>query len=306
MKFITILKRTPLINILLVGIGFLLVILHIFKKQKRIEGFEQEEKFVLKKNDDIYDDFYVNIYDALIYEPYKKDYEVKEIINATKMNKNSLVLDVGSGIGHHVADLNKRNIPAIGLETSKAMIKKCRDVYGEKMDIKYANAMDSMLFETSQFTHIMCMFYTFYYVKSQEAFLRNCNKWLRHNGYLIIHIVNRNKFDPILPPSEIFAVSPQKFMKEGERYTKSLVKFNGYKYEADFKEDYENNKGIFSETFTDDNTGHIRKNVHTLLMKSRKQYEKMFLDAGFKTKTVLNLSEIGYHSQFLYILQKEN
>ena len=43
MKFITILKRTPFINILLVGIGFLLVILHIFKKQKQVEGFQQEE-----------------------------------------------------------------------------------------------------------------------------------------------------------------------------------------------------------------------------------------------------------------------
>ena len=158
------------------------------------------------------------------------------------------------------------------------MIKKCHDVYGPKIDVKYANAMDSMLFETSQFSHIMCMFYTFYYLKSQEAFLRNCNKWLRHNGYLVIHIVNRNKFDPILHPSELFSVSPQKFMKEGERITKSLIKFNGYKYEVDFKEDYENNKGIFSEIFTDDDTGHIRKNVHTLLMKSRKQYEKMFLD----------------------------
>ena len=49
MKFTTILKKTPLTNILLVGVGFLLVILHIFKKQKHVEGFQQEEKFVLKK-----------------------------------------------------------------------------------------------------------------------------------------------------------------------------------------------------------------------------------------------------------------
>ena len=306
MKFSTILKRTPTINILLVGIGFLLVVLHIFKKNKICEGFEQEEKFILKKNDELYDDFYVNIYDALIYEPYKKDFEVHKIIKTTKMNPKSMVLDVGSGIGHHLAALIDKNIPAVGLETSKAMIKKCRSTYSKNVNVKYANAMDSMLFETDQFTHIMCLFYTFYYLPGQEAFLRNCNKWLRHNGYLILHIVDRNNFHPIIPPSEIFSVPAQNFAKKDERITKSLVKFKGYKYEAEFKDDFKKDKGYFNEIFTDDNTGHIRKNIHTLLMKNRNDYEKMFKDFGFKTKTVVNLSEVGYHHQFLYFLQKEH
>ena len=110
----------------------------------------------------------------------------------------------------------------------------------------------------------------------------------------------------IFPPSEIFSVPAQKFAKKDERITKSLVKFKGYKYEAEFKDDFKKDKGYFNEIFTDDNTGHIRKNIHTLLMKNRNDYEKMFKDFGFKTKTVVNLSEVGYHHQFLYFLQKEH
>ena len=65
--------------------------------------------------------------------------------------------------------LHSRDIKAIGLETSKAMIAKSKDKFDD-IDIKYGNAMDSMIFEGDEFTHILCLFYTFYYMPDQEAF----------------------------------------------------------------------------------------------------------------------------------------
>ena len=39
--------------------------------------------------------------------------------------------------------------------------------------------------------------------------------WLMPGGYLIVHLVDRESFDPILPPGNpLYVVSPQKYAKE--------------------------------------------------------------------------------------------
>jgi SAM-dependent methyltransferase len=304
------LKRTNFITAIVIGLIFILLVINLTKKKKHIEGFaiegfSQESKFILKRNNDIYDDFYVDVYDAVITDSAKNAFEMERIIDASKMNQKSNVIDIGCGLGHHVNILKQNNIPATGLELSKSMIRKGKSHYNNNISIKFGNAMDSFLFEGDQFTHIMCMFYTFYYMPSQEAFLRNCNKWLRFNGYLIVHIVDRNHFHPIVPPSELFLVPTETFAKKGERITTSVVKFKGFKYEADFKEDYTNNTATFNEIFTADGSGKIRKNVHSLKIKSIDEYTKMFKRAGFKVKETIGLEPVGYHHQYIYILQKE-
>ncbi len=303
MLITTFFKKLPFINLLVLLFGSFLIIVHFFKKNKTLEGFTQEEKFVLKKNDELYDEFYVNVYDTLLYDPFKKTFEVKKIKDATNMNKKSIVLDVGSGIGHHLNEFKSNNINVIGLETSKAMIKKCKTKFkGVNPDIKYGNAMDSMIFEGDQFTHILCLFYTFYYMPSPEGFLRNANKWLRHNGYLVIHIVDDKKFHPIVPPSEIFNIPSQVYAKKGDRITESIVKFKTFDYKSNFKQEGKN--AYLTEVFTDKNTGNIRQNIHKLLMYTKEDYEKMFESMGFKIKTVISLDPVRYHYQNLYILQK--
>lgn len=303
MQVKTFFKKLPFINFLVILLGLFLIVLHVFKKNKNIEAFTQEEKFILKKNSTLYDDFYVNIYDTLLYDPIKKTYEVTNIIGHSKMDKKSIVLDIGSGIGHHINELNNRGINTIGLETSKAMIKKCKSKFNSmNLDIKYGNAMDSMIFETDQFTHILCLFYTFYYMPSQEDFLRNCNKWLRFNGYLVVHIVDREMFHPIVPPSEIFSIPTQVLAKDNKRITESIVKFKGFDYKSNFKQN--GDKALFTEIFTDTASGNIRKNIHNLTIYTKEDYEKMFTAAGFKIKSIIDLDNVRYHYQHLYVLQK--
>ena len=41
----------------------------------RVEGFSQNRKFVVKKNNEIYDNFYCSIYDHLVYDEKKNDFE---------------------------------------------------------------------------------------------------------------------------------------------------------------------------------------------------------------------------------------
>ena len=61
-----------------------------------IENFESSAEFIVKRGPDIYDDFYVNIYDSLLYNNIKNDYEIGKIMT-TKPTERSIILDIGSG-----------------------------------------------------------------------------------------------------------------------------------------------------------------------------------------------------------------
>jgi hypothetical protein len=84
--------------------------------------------------------------------------------------------------------------------------------------------------------------------------------WLMPGGYLIVHLVDRETFDPILPPGNpLYIVSPQKYAKE--RITKTKVNFNQFVYNADFKLNEGSNIAIFDEKFKF-NDGKVRKQEH--------------------------------------------
>ena len=64
------------------------------KYKPKIEGFSQE-KIYYENNENLFDDFYCSIYDDLVLDPVKNKYEIDELKQITKLNKNINVLDVG-------------------------------------------------------------------------------------------------------------------------------------------------------------------------------------------------------------------
>jgi cyclopropane fatty-acyl-phospholipid synthase-like methyltransferase len=109
---------------LLIIIAITYILFHISNKYDvKTEGFSQPSKFVTKENNDLYDDFYCSIYDDLVYDTTRNEFEVQEITNIAKINKNSNILDIGSGKGHHVNHFRKHGINVTGLDKSKSMIK---------------------------------------------------------------------------------------------------------------------------------------------------------------------------------------
>ena len=62
--------------------------------------------------------------------------------------------------------------------------------------------MDFMNFDAQSFTHITCLYFTIYYIKDKTRLFKNCYDWLKPGGYMVLHLVNRNMFDPILNLSE--------------------------------------------------------------------------------------------------------
>ena len=75
------------------------------------EGFiNQTEKFSFIKGPKIFDHFYSSIYDDIITDNVKDEYQVGKIINNTSPTNSSFILDVGSGTGNIVSLFNIHDI----------------------------------------------------------------------------------------------------------------------------------------------------------------------------------------------------
>jgi SAM-dependent methyltransferase len=282
---------------------FILLLLVITNKYKPTkENFIQKKKFEMKVGSDIYDKFYASIYNDLVYDKVKNEYEVGEIINATHPTNQSLILDIGSGTGQHVAALNDAGYPTVGLDLSPSMVGIAKKKY-PNLKFKQGSALEFMLYPADSFTHILCLYFTIYYIKDKGRFIKNCFDWLKPGGYFILHLVNRDKFDPILNTADpLQLVSAQRYAKK--RITNSLIKFKDFKYRGDFKLNKKNNTATFEEIFKDDKTKHIRQNIHKMYMPTQKHILSIAKENGFILLGKIDMVPVQYEYQYLYILQK--
>lgn len=268
------------------------------------ESFDKRGELVVKKGNNIYDDFYANIYDKLVFCQQKNEFELGTIKNITKLSKTSNILDIGSGTGHHVAEFTKKGYKAQGIDISPAMVKISKEKYpSDKYSI--SDALNGMTFPQQSFTHLTCLYFTIYYIENKRQFFENCYNWLVPGGYLILHLVDRDNFDPILPAGDpLTIISAQKYAKE--RITSTVVKFNGYNYRSNFDYQPEKDLAIMNEEFKNIKTGDIRKNEHLLYMPTQKYILSLAKDTGFILHSKNSMLKCQYDKQYIYILQKPN
>ena len=295
---------------LLILIILILGIKLYFSEQKNkhngFEGFETTDKFIFKDtNIDIYDDFYADIYDYLVYNKTKDMYEVGEIIDRTHPTEQSIILDIGSGTGSTVAALSKKNLKVIGLDNSLAMIEKSKANY-PSFNFQQGDALKAQNFQPESFTHILCLYFTIYYFKDKHIFFKNCFDWLKPGGYLVVHLVDREMFDPILNAANpLITLSPQRYAKD--RITTSKITFDDFKYNANFILDPTTNNASFVEKFEDRNTGKVfRKNEHKMYMQTESEILNIVEQTGFIYNGKIDLIKAAYEYQYLYIFIKPN
>lgn len=278
--------------------------------RQQVEGFEPPKTNAFKTAEavpEIYDKFYAEIYDDLVFNKNKNDYEIGTWISQTKPTDSSVVLDIGSGTGHHVSSLKAHGYKAIGLDISPSMINVAQKTYPD-LNFKVGDVLDSNIFKQQSFTHITCFYFTLYYIKNKQLFFENCMNWLTPGGFLAVHMVNRDKFDPILPVGNPFMiVSPQKYAKT--RITTTTVKFDEFEYKSNFdiKDVIENANepnAIMKETFKNYKSGDVRQNEHKLFMSTQAEILDIAKSVGFILDSKIDLLECQYESQYIYILQK--
>ena len=287
---------------ILVLIAILLILIVFFKAIMPVkEGMVTSDKFLFKQGEDVYDDFYVGIYDYLVFNGIRNDYEVGQIINKSNPTEASIIADIGCGTGHQVANLSSKGLKVIGVDISPSMIEKAKENY-PTLNFQVGNALDNGLFKMNSLTHILSLYFTVYFFKDKRHFFDNCIDWLMPGGYLIVHLVDRESFDPILPPGNpVLIVSPQKYAKK--RITKTSLKFNNFDYTANFDLKSEDDLAVFGEKFKFKD-GKVRKQEHKLYMETDANIINRAEDVGFIVHSKVDLMRCAYDNQYLYIFMK--
>ena len=198
-----------------------------------IEAFANPEgpdgDVVVLGNDHLYDEFYAKIYDTVVDGHTRQEVETNLTLSWAKgfrpEEKTIEVLDIGCGTGGNISRFRTAGVgKAVGLDASDAMIATARTRF-PKADFRVGEAEQIGLFAPSEFNLITMFYFTFYYLRDRDQVFKNMFQWLQPGGCLVLHLVNREKFDPILEAASPFvAFSVQKYSKE--RVTRSKVSFD--------------------------------------------------------------------------------
>jgi len=290
---------------LLIVIAIVLILVILYNKNHppaKQEGFEQNDAFISKEGSDIYDKFYTEKYDLLMKPQERALFELNSVIQMTEPTYNSVFLDVGSGTGHLVNNLQHKGYLVYGIDKSAYMVEKSEKTFPDS-EIVVGDVLNPMAFEHNTFSHILCMGNTIYELDDKEAFFKNCYYWLVPNGYLVLHLADREKFDPIIPIAKNTMINnPQMYMKN--RITNSDIDFAHFSYSADYVFPRDNTKVIFKEKFTD-NMGQIRQNEHVLYMNPIEQILQMAIRRGFIVHAKMNMSKYNDdENQYIYVLER--
>lgn len=298
-----------------------------FYKLSAVEGFEQESRFILKQNDEVFDDpFYVGIYDELFYKQLYNNYEVGIILNEIHPTSKDIVIEIGSKTGSYTSALQKSSgCNVIGLDKSQAMVDYASERY-PNCKFMQGDPLNFMNFASEYATAILLLDFAIYYIKDRRTLFYNCYHWLKPGGFLVIHLVNRHMFDPIVPAAKPFTlVSPQSVAKE--RITTSDVVFHNFDYRSKFEfedattnndnndnndkndnnDNNNNNKmndGVKIIETMKDRRGKVRKNIRSLKMTGQKIIISDAKDAGFSMLVQYDLVKSQREYQYIYILYK--
>lgn len=286
----------------LIILALLFIILHVYNNHysSKLEGFSQSENYILKEDKQIYDDFYTQIYDDLMLPQTSSQYTISKIIKMTEPSKQySVFLDVGSGTGHTVNTLRKKGFQAHGIDQSKAMIGFSQTKFPD-ISVKCGNVENPIAYDRGTFTIILCTEKTIYEFENKSTFFQNCYFWLQQNGYLILHLVERNQFNTIIPAGKPSMLDdPQKYSEN--RITDTLIDFINFQYKStyDFSK---TDKVIHKETFTDTKTNVVRENEKTLYIEPIETILLLANKYGFIAKGKVNI--YNKDGEYLYILER--
>ena len=272
------------------------------------EGFGSFDNYEVKENfTSIYDNFYSKVYDKLFSSDLKNEFEFYNIKNyAVKSDKHFKekqikFLDLGCGTGKHLSIMKKHKFNCIGVDKSMKMLEVARK-NEPTIPLVKGDFHNKSTFKNREFSHITCFFYTVYYSEYPEKIFKNVNYWLKPKGYFCIHLVDREKFDPVLERASqlIPLFNPQKHTHD--RVTQTKLKFDKFKYLADWK--FKKDNVEFEENFMfNDNTKH-RQNKHSFYMKNISYYKSLAKKCGFKLIRIIDLLPANHDDNYIYIFQK--
>jgi len=296
----------PLVVVAFIAILYLVYKYLMIPEYEYVEGFDQKCPYLFKQEQAIYDDFYSEIYDKLHCNKERSYLEMVEIMELTEPSVNkSNILDLGSGTGCLMNHFKEQGYSIHGVELSKSMINKAREQNtNSNLNIRHGDANDPLTFEPDTFSHVLCTNMTMYEFKDKRKIFNNANKWLKHNGYFIVHLVNVDKFDTtVAAVKPKLIMNPQKYASE--KITKSKIEFDGFSYIGKYDIKSRKKKIVINEIFEDFENKQTREQEHTLYTEPIEEIVELAQTCGFHVHAKAKMLNInGDNHQFLYVFEK--
>ena len=274
----------------------------------KVDSFENPVQKVVAKN--IYDNFYAPVYTMLISDQIQErtKFEVNDLLEKTNIEdfQKAKLLDIGCGGGDHLkwlAQENFSNLELVGMDSSEAMLQETKKRIGKQerpVRLVKKDINEDDIFMRSSFSHITCYYFTLYYINN-KAIRDKIKSWLRPNGWFVVHMVDLDKFDPVLDAAVPLAgVDIQKYVKN--RITESSVEFKKFKYNSNFR--LTNKRAIFDESFEFKEKPVIRKQKHILQKIIMDKFIDLMGEENMELKHTTSLKTLGYREQFILYFQK--
>jgi ubiquinone/menaquinone biosynthesis C-methylase UbiE len=301
-----------LIVLFVIALANYLALIAIHKLQEQViiapgmapqrEGFTDSPNETFLTNDKLYDTFYASVYDQLTQQQTRTAAKVALIVQEWKQkawNAEQMdVLDAGCGTGVASAAFAKMNVKSVlALDKSEAMLDKAKFGNQKNPTVTYrlADLNNPSALGGSEVSHAACLYFTIYYLPDKEAFFRNMFLWVKPGGQLVVEVVNKYKFDPMLESaSPLVGFSLQKYSKK--RLTESNVVFDKFTYTGHF--DLVDPQAEFIETFRFKD-GTIRRQKHKMTMPSMEEIVKMGQAAGWVYQKYVDLVMVGFEYSYL-------
>jgi ubiquinone/menaquinone biosynthesis C-methylase UbiE len=276
-----------------------------------VEHFDDgAESLSYEDSTDIYDDTYAAIYNSLWHSKDKLDYErvsMQDIALADWPVASVKVVDLCCGTAPNACWFKNLGVQYTGIDISDSMIKKARQDCPSAKFTKGDVTQIHVLPQKSA-THALLLNFSAYLFANPKIISDNAYQWLEPNGYFVVHLVDPDKFDPILDLASPFAAfSLQKYSLG--RQTDSAIYFDKFKYLGRFNKKKGEDDTVFHETLTyydkDHNKGaKYRENKHQWIMPSKERMIDIFKTSGFRHVETVDLVRCGKEYQYLVYFTK--
>ena len=124
---------------------------------KKVEGFQQKEPFILREDNNVYDDFYIPEHDKLFKTDMYSEDDLQTIILYTQPSMyTSSFLDIGCGSGSLLKKLQDKHFTVFGVDKSSSMVKHAKQNLKSEEIICQDVLANPILYENKSFSHILC------------------------------------------------------------------------------------------------------------------------------------------------------
>jgi SAM-dependent methyltransferase len=272
------------------------------------EGFAVpifSKKYEKKENDAVFDSAYAPVFDIVTRDDERLEFERSVVDEIIESKKNPKVLDLCSRTGNFLSVAHSSNPEwhLVGIEPSRDFVNASKEklATNRSLELLCSDPLSPMSAKMGQFDVITLLYFSVYYfdIEQKRQLFQNCHRWLAPDGKLVLHLVNRTKFDTLIDLAMPINLSDY----NKKRITDSVVKFNDLDYKAKFGDEKLASTSVatFRETMKD-RQGHIRENEHVFYMEKQRQILDIAQECGFVIDKQYTLS--GDANQFIYVLGK--